>query len=54
MPETSIKTGNVDYILPLNQIAPMLITLVNSPTARIDSADSRPHNHARRGKMPKP
>jgi two-component system chemotaxis response regulator CheB len=28
MPETSIKTGDVDYILPLDQIAPMLIALV--------------------------
>jgi len=28
MPETSIKTGDVDYILPLDRIAPMLIALV--------------------------
>jgi two-component system chemotaxis response regulator CheB len=28
MPETSIKTGEVDYILPLDHIAPMLIALV--------------------------
>jgi two-component system chemotaxis response regulator CheB len=28
MPETSIKTGDVDYILPLDNIAPMLIALV--------------------------
>ena len=28
MPETSIKTGDVDYILPLEEIAPMLIALV--------------------------
>src|ERR1019366_9014446 len=28
MPETSIKTGDVDYILPLGEIAPMLIALV--------------------------
>ena len=28
MPETSIKTGDVDYVLPLNEIAPMLIALV--------------------------
>jgi two-component system chemotaxis response regulator CheB len=28
MPETSIKTGEVDYILPLDKIAPMLIALV--------------------------
>jgi two-component system chemotaxis response regulator CheB len=27
MPETSIKTGDVDYILPLDRIAPMLIEL---------------------------
>jgi two-component system chemotaxis response regulator CheB len=30
MPETSIKTGDVDYILPLNLIAPKLIELVGS------------------------
>jgi len=28
MPETSIKTGDVDFILPLNEIAPKLIELV--------------------------
>jgi two-component system chemotaxis response regulator CheB len=28
MPETSIKTGDVDFILPLNPIAPKLIKLV--------------------------
>jgi chemotaxis response regulator CheB len=27
MPETSIKTGDVDFILPLNEIAPKLIEL---------------------------
>ena len=33
MPETSIKTGDVDFILPLNEIAPKLIGLagVNTP-----------------------
>ena len=29
MPETSIKTGDVDFILPLNEIAPKLIKLVH-------------------------
>ena len=29
MPETSIKTGDVDFILPLNEIAPKLIELVS-------------------------
>ena len=28
MPETAIKTGDVDFILPLNEIAPKLIALV--------------------------
>ena len=28
MPQTSIKTGDVDYILPLDRIAPMLIAFV--------------------------
>ncbi len=30
MPETSIKTGDVDFILPLSEIAPMLIELVSA------------------------
>ena len=30
MPETSIRTGDVDHVLPLNQIAPMLIALVRT------------------------
>jgi len=30
MPETSIKTGDVDFILPLDQIAPKLIELVGA------------------------
>jgi two-component system chemotaxis response regulator CheB len=30
MPETSIKTGDVDFILPLNDIAPKLIELVGA------------------------
>jgi chemotaxis response regulator CheB len=30
MPETSIKTGDVDFILPLNAIAPKLIELVGA------------------------
>lgn len=30
MPETSIKTGDVDFILPLSEIAPKLIALVGA------------------------
>ena len=30
MPETSIKTGDVDFILPLNEIAPKLMELVGT------------------------
>jgi len=30
MPETSIQTGDVDFILPLDEIAPKLITLVRA------------------------
>jgi two-component system chemotaxis response regulator CheB len=30
MPETSIKTGDVDFILPLDEIAPKLIALVGA------------------------
>jgi two-component system chemotaxis response regulator CheB len=30
MPRTAIKTGGVDYILPLKDIAPMLVSLVKA------------------------
>jgi two-component system chemotaxis response regulator CheB len=30
MPDTSIKTGDVDFILPLDKIAPKLIELVGA------------------------
>lgn len=33
MPETSIKTGDVDFILPLDEIAPKLIALVGAGRA---------------------
>jgi two-component system chemotaxis response regulator CheB len=29
MPETAINTGTVDFILPLSEIAPALVTLVS-------------------------
>jgi len=32
MPETSIKTGDVDFVLPLNEIAPKLMELVGAGT----------------------
>ena len=34
MPETSIQTGDVDFILPLNQIAPKLMALVGRAPRR--------------------
>jgi len=34
MPETSIKTGDVDFILPLNEIAPKLIELVRAAAGK--------------------
>lgn len=34
MPETSIKTGDVDFILPLDEIAPKLIELVGDGRAQ--------------------
>jgi two-component system chemotaxis response regulator CheB len=34
MPETAIKTGDVDFILPLNKIAPKLIELVGAGSER--------------------
>jgi two-component system chemotaxis response regulator CheB len=35
MPETSIKTGDVDFILPLEEIAPKLMELVGGRTAGV-------------------
>lgn len=34
MPETAIRTGDVDFILPLDQIAPKLIALVDAAAGR--------------------
>ena len=34
MPETAIQTGDVDFILPLNAIAPKLIELVGAAGAK--------------------
>ena len=31
MPRTAIATGGVDHVLPLDAIAPMLVSLVNAP-----------------------
>ncbi len=45
MPETAIKTGDVDFILPLNQIAQKLVTLVGGGTGQKNlrrSASLRP------------
>ena len=38
MPETSIKTGEVDFILPLDEIAPKLIELVTRLYPAADNA----------------
>lgn len=40
MPETSIETGDVDYVLPLEQIGPKLIELVARGTGRGTTAPS--------------
>jgi two-component system chemotaxis response regulator CheB len=54
MPETSIKTGDVDYILPLDQIAPMLIALIwNSHQPRMVSRRPKT-NDCGPGKHPVP
>ena len=45
MPETAIKTGDVDFILPLNQIAQKLVTLVGGGTGR---------KNLRRSAVPRP
>jgi two-component system chemotaxis response regulator CheB len=34
MPETSIKTGDVDFVLPLDEIAPKLMELVGAPSGQ--------------------
>ena len=45
MPERSIKTGDVDFILPLNEIAPKLIQLVQARDQKCPDRDS----HTREG-----
>ena len=42
MPETSIQTGDVDFILPLNKIAPKLIELVGAGLRRAEALPRRP------------
>jgi len=42
MPETSIKTGDVDFILPLDEIAPKLIELVAARSGQKSGEHSRP------------
>ena len=42
MPESSIKTGDVDFILPLNEIAPMLIELVGAGKGQAPSGPQLP------------
>ena len=49
MPETSIKTGDVDFILPLEEIAPKLIKLVGActePTRGRANASKQKHPQA--------
>ena len=51
MPETSIKTGDVDFILPLNEIAPKLIELVGAGSGQTNTngrttANSKGHTEA--------
>jgi two-component system chemotaxis response regulator CheB len=49
MPETSIKTGDVDFILPLNEIAPKLIELVGAGSGQKNgrtTANRRGHTQA--------
>ena len=43
MPETSIKTGDVDFILPLDAIAPKLMELVGARRSRRSKSAGRPH-----------
>jgi chemotaxis response regulator CheB len=36
MPETSIQTGDVDFILPLDKIGPKLIELVGAASGQVN------------------
>jgi two-component system chemotaxis response regulator CheB len=47
MPETSIKTGDVDFILPLNQIAAKLIALVRAGGAKMPRRATTRRKNAR-------
>ena len=54
MPETAIKTGDVDFILPLTEIAPKLIELVGSgrrPQKNRPPARQRTRAPARAGRV---
>jgi two-component system chemotaxis response regulator CheB len=56
MPETSIKTGDVDFILPLDQIAPKLMELVGAGSGRKNrrttAARKMPRNAMKRSLTP--
>jgi len=47
MPETSIETGDVDFILPLDEIAPKLMDLVSAGSAIKKMAGRPPKNQGR-------
>lgn len=45
MPQTSIQTGDVDFILPLNQIAPKLMELVGADGGQKNGEHKRAGKH---------
>jgi len=48
MPQTSIMTGDVDFILPLDQIAPKLMELVGAGSGRKDRGTIAPRRTPRK------
>jgi two-component system chemotaxis response regulator CheB len=48
MPQSAIQTGSVDYILPITEIGPALLTLVRRPTR----AQAQHFHHQRQSRHP--
>lgn len=50
MPETSIKTGDVDFILPLDKIAPKLMELAGAGSGRKNRSTATPPRRSRKAR----
>jgi len=48
MPENAIKAADIDYILPVDQIAPLLMQLVTEPVTEKDDVDMKENENIKR------